>query len=68
MVSEAGGLDLEYRPHIFSLCVIPTYRSPYGRTRVAQTSGSPEWSGGALLAHSGGGGCWNPSISTGFYD
>jgi hypothetical protein len=67
MVSESGGLDLEYRPRIFSLRVIPIYRSSYGGTRVAQTSEPPERSGGPYLAHSRGGGCWNPSISTGFY-
>jgi hypothetical protein len=57
MVSESGGLDLEYWPRIFSLRVIPIYRSSYGGTRVAQTSGPPppQRSGGPYLAHSRGG-------------
>jgi hypothetical protein len=41
MVSELGGLEFEPQPRIYSLCVIPAYRSPYGGARVAQTSGLP---------------------------
>jgi hypothetical protein len=43
MVSEPGGLEFETRSRIFLLCVIPTYRSLYGKARAAQWRWSLGW-------------------------
>jgi hypothetical protein len=40
MVSEAEGLEFESQSRIYMLhVIIPSYKSPYGGARVAQTSG-----------------------------
>jgi hypothetical protein len=39
MVSEAGGLEFKPQSCILPPVIIPSYRSSYGGTCVAQTSG-----------------------------
>jgi hypothetical protein len=46
MVLESGGLEFEPRPRIFSLRVIPSYKSPYDGACIAHTSGPPSGAAG----------------------
>jgi hypothetical protein len=48
MVSKPGGLELEPRPRIFSLCIIPAYKSAYSGAHITQIIGPSERSGRAL--------------------